>query len=315
MLELNNDSLSPKLKIFKPGDLIWTFFCSLALIGASLTISTIVGIKTQKLFGNPIKGEFILILMVMILLNLFLLHNVIIKTIIVLKFEHSYKAQLLYFSVLTFDFVIFARLLILDPKKTRLLSLRIYKWVIFDYIFIAMTFALYFCLGFIASLIPQLPFFITITIKFIPLFFLAYLCDWVKVFFCSILCGGFEWLFPGTFIVSVPQFLFDYCIPPIGITLAAILKPNSENNLSKLKFLDFIIFITIPMAWVYFSRVIAGVLFWSSMSWPGFGAWNYSLVFNSINSMVDYLLFLISVPLICVSLEPLRHKYQSISKQ
>ncbi|AXK51454.1 energy-coupled thiamine transporter ThiT [Spiroplasma alleghenense] len=306
-----------KFSYFSIFDRIWAVIFSLTGLAVAIYLSTILLLKIQNSLyqsedGESVVGRMALVIIAAVIINLLFLNSQIFKIILLTRYQHSYKGQLIFFTVFTLDIYLLVRVFLKDKKNFKYFSFMPKKWIIFDYVFLGISFALYFALGFISSLVPQLPFFITITIKFIPLYFLAFICDWTKVLVCSIICGGFEWFFPGTFIVNVPQFMFDYWIPPIGITLAAIFKPIATQK-EKFKKLDFIVFVSIPIIWIYFSRVIAGVMFWSTFPWPGFNAWTYSLVFNSINTIVDYAVFIVAVPLICSNLSVFKDKYQAIS--
>ncbi|WP_338971763.1 energy-coupled thiamine transporter ThiT [Spiroplasma endosymbiont of Panorpa germanica] len=304
-----------KIKYFSLTNFVISAIISLIVEVLAIVATVFLVLKIQeslKIENNNFSGRISLIIITAFLINVFVLLNQSLKLLLLFTYQHSFKGQLLFFGIFTIDFYTFTMVLMKDKKTIPFFSFKPEKWIIFDYVFIALCFALYFALGFVSSLVPQLPFFITITIKFIPLFFLAFICDWTKVLVCSVICGGFEWFFPGTFIINVPQFIFDYWVPPIGITFAALIKP-SRNDSNSFRKLDFILFISAPILWIYFSRVIAGVMFWSTFPWPGFNAWTYSLVFNSINTIVDYVVFLIVVPLICSNLSLFKDKYKSIT--
>lgn len=163
-----------------------------------------------------------------------------------------------------------------------------------DVAMIGLLLGVYLILDFAMSF-AQLPFFISISLKFIPLFLAAYLLNFFKTIFLAIICGIVGFFMPNNLdSVNVWAYLFDYFFPILSVSLACFIKVETKDKLSFL--IQCFCFITIPYLVMYFSRVIAGVLFWFAGAWDGYDRWTYSFIFNLPNSISDWILGLLLVP-------------------
>ncbi|WP_280123371.1 energy-coupled thiamine transporter ThiT [[Acholeplasma] multilocale] len=160
---------------------------------------------------------------------------------------------------------------------------------------------LYLLFDFVTGFI-QLPAFTSLSLKFLPLFFLAYSTDFIRTFIVALLGGILSWWMPSNWDIGMPvAYILDYMVPVLAISIATFIKPlKSDDKL--FNWINWFIFLTIPTIIIYFSRVLAGYFFYGAEAWDGYGILVYSMVLNAINTTFDYLLFIIIVPPICTTL-------------
>ncbi|ATG97267.1 energy-coupled thiamine transporter ThiT [Mesoplasma lactucae] len=190
-------------------------------------------------------------------------------------------------------------------------TFKIEKWTTMDYTLIAMSYAIYMILTFICKqLIPTIPIlFVSLSFEYIALFFIAFITgSFLKTFVTGMLCGLSLLFFPSTYFINFPQFLLDYLIPNLCVSLACLV--NFTNDKQK-KISKMFTFMTIPYLGIYLSRVLAGVVFYITMAYPGFPVLLYSAIINGINSMFDYLTLSLITPIILWRLFSLQKRYKN----
>ncbi|AGR41929.1 energy-coupled thiamine transporter ThiT [Spiroplasma diminutum] len=222
-------------------------------------------------------------------------------------------------SVLTFNIELF--IAYVNKVKVLYKPFTFKKWTIFDITSISLLLALYFTVGFVTGLIPPLPFYITLTFKYIPLFFGAFILSLSGCITLCFLAASLTALMPGSYF-SFWQFVFDFWLPTFLIFIANFFVPNIKSKKGIFRIALWFAFITIPVIILYFSRVISGVVYWLNPSKLGYDPskefdWSnnvgYSFIYNSINTIFDYTLLMLTVPLICESLLPIKERYFSIN--
>ncbi|AGR40932.1 energy-coupled thiamine transporter ThiT [Spiroplasma taiwanense] len=184
------------------------------------------------------------------------------------------------------------------------------KWKTLDIAMIGLLLALFCSINLITDIIPPMPFFVTLSFKFLPLFFGAYILTFSQTTLLCFIAAIFTFIFPGTYKISFEQWLFDYFFTVFSPFIASCLKPI-KNNKKIFETVDWLIFITVPLLMIYLSRVVAGALFWFENAWAGFGSWGYSLIFNSFNTIFDYILLIVLVPPMCITLDFIKYKMKS----
>ncbi len=194
------------------------------------------------------------------------------------------------------------------------------KWNIFDICSMGVLLGVYLILSYVSGFIPPMPFWITLSIKYIPLFFGTFLLTFTQSVTLCLIAGIVPLIMPGTAIYTAYQYILDYFIPISSIALASLFVPT---NLTKSKFKNYIFwsgFITLPIIIIFLSRVLAGVVFWLNPnaigSDPSYAfEWKntlvYSLIYNSFNTMFDYVIYMITVPIICENLKFLKTRFQN----
>ncbi|AKX34472.1 hypothetical protein SLITO_v1c08570 [Spiroplasma litorale] len=191
---------------------------------------------------------------------------------------------------------------------------------IMDMLSMSILLALFFIVDFLTTgLIPPFPFFITISVKYIVLFFGCYIFNFTKSFILCILCSFVTLLNPGTYVLSFVQFLFDYWLPTTLISLACFFKPSDKIENKFTRSLSWFNFVTVPMIIFYFCRSISGILFWLnpnalsadeiSYEFEFNNAVAYSFIYNSFSTVFDFVTLIILVPTICTSLDFIKKRY------
>ncbi|ASZ08799.1 hypothetical protein CK556_00255 [Mesoplasma chauliocola] len=191
--------------------------------------------------------------------------------------------------------------------------------------------SLYLVLNLIAGYtIP--PFFITLNLQFIPLFVLACYTDWLRTLIVVILAGIIAFFMPANYDSAIPlAYIFDYFIPLLLVSLCSIFIPrefviNPKYELENNSFWNktkknmkvvlfwivhqwvFILIITIYVFLGFWSKTFGGVLFYGQYAPEGQGVWIYSISVNAVNSIFDWILYLITIPITCYTLKPLKEK-------
>ncbi|WP_106078777.1 energy-coupled thiamine transporter ThiT [Mesoplasma coleopterae] len=213
----------------------------------------------------------------------------------------------------------------------RYFYLKVKKITTKDIAVMGLMLSLYLVLNLIAGYsIP--PFFITLNLQFIPLFVLACYTDWLRTLIVVFLAGIIAFFMPANYDSAIPlAYLFDYFIPLLLVALCSVFIPREykqylEKANVNLKFWDrvkfnikrislwilnrwiFILVIIIYSFLGFWSKTFAGVLFYGQYAPEGQGVWIYSMSVNAVNSAFDLLLYLITIPIICYTLTPLKNK-------
>ncbi|QBQ07479.1 thiamine transporter [Spiroplasma gladiatoris] len=238
-------------------------------------------------------------------------------------YDYENKNKLILFSFLTFSIegLIFSLYLITKTGYQKLkIDFKFFKkWKIIDITLIALLLCLYLLISFITGFIPQMPFWITISIKYIILYFGAYILSLSASFTLCLLAACLTTIMPGTAIHTFVQYLFDYFIPIVGFFVAGFFVPKNEIKNKYYQIFSWLIFVISPIFVLYGSRVLSGVLYWLnpaalgddvyySFLWEG--RWGYSAIYNSFNTITDYVTLQILVPVICKTLTYIKNKVE-----
>lgn len=258
-------------------------------------------IYTQKFYQI---SDFIMLIISSILLLVIYLIILIFLNLSIYENENNYSLLLL--SFITISWVqFFYNFITIKFKK---INLKYKKIKLIDITVMGTLVGMYVVLDFITGFIPPLPFFVTFSLKYIPVFFSAFLLGFFKTLFVSITAGLLTYFMPGTYIMSFPQFLLDYFLPVVSVSLASFFIPNInyEREHRLYNTMQWLAFITIPIIFIYVFRVLAGVIFWFQNAWDGYSKFVYSAIFNSVNTIFDYSLFLLAIPATCINLNFLK---------
>ncbi|AHI52634.1 energy-coupled thiamine transporter ThiT [Spiroplasma culicicola] len=197
-------------------------------------------------------------------------------------------------------------------------SIKWKKWATKDITAVGLLLGLYLLVDFVSGFIPALPFWITISFKYIFLYFGAFVLPLTASITLCLLASIMTVLMPGTAVFTFWQFMFDYLLPTTLFFTAGYFKPNIENTNKYYKFYSWIIFVSVPIIFLYCCRVIAGVVYWLNPGALGedpFYAFQwqstigYSMIFNSFNTITDYITLLILTPLVCNGLKVIKQNY------
>ncbi|QGS51696.1 energy-coupled thiamine transporter ThiT [Spiroplasma tabanidicola] len=237
-------------------------------------------------------------------------------------FDYENKIKLFCFSIVTFSIegIICSSIMI---KKSIFYfnknSFKVFKnWRILDITLIGLLLGLYLLIDFISGFVPTLPFWITISLKYIILYFGAYILPISCTFTLCMLAAFMTILIPTTAAHTFIQYLFDYWIPTLCFFVAGFFKPNETIKNIYYQVFSWFIFVISPIFILYFCRVLSGVLYWLNpnaigddvfYSFVWNGRWSYSVIYNSFNTITDYVTLQILVPPICKSLSILRKRY------
>jgi len=182
----------------------------------------------------------------------------------------------------------------------------------FDLTLISMGVATFIVLALIDNfLLPAIPpFFLSLPLHYLPLFFLAYVTgSFGKTFIAGLIGGLMLMVLPGTYFINFGQFTFDYWIPSMAIAFASLITFDDHHHIHQKDRLKWILFIALPMLFVFISQVIAGVIFYRANAWAGVSPWLFSIVVNGINVGIEFIFLLFFVPLNLHRLWPLHNKY------
>ncbi|AUF83225.1 hypothetical protein CXP39_00165 [Mesoplasma syrphidae] len=273
---------------------------SILFVSAFIALTTIY---IKERLANDSSGNLVILIFAMVVLNI-----IIIAVQILLGFsffedtdiETTDAKQFLILSFITLNFVsiIWNSLNI----NWRWKKIRIQKFKVIDITFMGMIVAMFIILDYLMGFV-QLPAYTSLSLKFLPLFFMAYSSDFFKTSLVCMICGVISWFMPGNLDAGMPgAFMFDYFLPIMAISGCCFLRPVKTTS-KILDFTSWFIFVTVPTILIYLFRVIAGVLFYGAYVWENYSIWIYSLALNAINTTVDYVLFLITVPSMCKTLK------------
>jgi thiamine transporter len=93
-----------------------------------------------------------------------------------------------------------------------------------------MVIAMYIILDYVMGFV-QLPAYTSLSLKFLPLFFMAYASDFLKTLLATSICGVISWFMPGNLDAGMPiAFIFDYFLPVVAISLCCFLKPITTES-------------------------------------------------------------------------------------
>ncbi|WP_027063473.1 energy-coupled thiamine transporter ThiT [Mesoplasma seiffertii] len=272
---------------------------SILFVSAFVALTTIY-IKERSV--NDSSGNLIILTFAMVVLNIII---VAVQVLLGFSFfedseiETANAKQFLILSIVTLNLVsvIWNSMHI----KWKWKKLRIEKFKVLDITFMGMIVALFIILDYVMGFV-QLPAYTSLSLKFLPLFFMAYAADFVKTFIVCAICGVVSWFMPGNLDAGMPgAFMFDYFLPIVTISICCFIRPIKTNS-KMVNVTSWFIFVTVPTIIIYLSRVIAGVLFYAAYAWENYSIWVYSLALNAINTTVDYVLFLVAVPSMCKTL-------------
>ncbi|QHX36469.1 energy-coupled thiamine transporter ThiT [Spiroplasma sp. BIUS-1] len=190
------------------------------------------------------------------------------------------------------------------------------KITIFDLTASSVLLALYFVIGYITTFIPTTQFFfIELTFKYIPLFFGAFILTKTSSFILCFTAASLTALLPGVYL-AFWQFLFDYWITAFCIFFASFFAPSVKSKNWIVKLSVWFSFVTVPIIIIYFSRVTSGVIFWLNPNkqeqFPQFEWSNtvgYSFIYNSVNTIFDYVMLMICIPVSCESLWVIKERF------
>lgn len=174
--------------------------------------------------------------------------------------------------------------------------------------------------------------FLSVNIKLIPLFILAAYTDWLRTLIVGLIGGAVAYFLPTNLDAGVPlAYVFDYYIPLLSVACCSLFIPRnfeSPINNSKLYnswYKNLLIYSKVFLIWVwrqrifiivllfytflgYVSKTIGGVLFWSSGKPQGENVWLWSAGLNVPNSINNFCVFVITIPGICYTLQPIKRK-------
>jgi thiamine transporter len=182
---------------------------------------------------------------------------------------------------------------------------------VLDVTLIALTIALFLALNaldtFVLAAIP--PLFLSLSLHYLALFFLCYVTEsfW-KTFLAGTISGLLLLVFPTTYFLSFPQFIFDYWLPTMVFSLSFFIHFQIDQKKSQI--MRWMVFIIIPFIFVFISRVIAGIMFYQAAAWNGVSPLFYSVAVNTVNTGFDLFISLIIIPLVLSRLWVLKNKYQ-----
>ncbi|AKU79962.1 energy-coupled thiamine transporter ThiT [Spiroplasma turonicum] len=205
-----------------------------------------------------------------------------------------------------------------------LINLRFNKMIIskdrlkiIDITIISLLLALFEIFDFVTGLVPPIPFGITLPFKYMIIFFGCYLLSFSKSLLLCLLCAFITLINPATYKLSVLQFLFDYWIPTVLMSISCFFKPKKSTNNKMLRAISFLNFIIIPFIIMFICRSISGVVYWLNpnvngdvyfeFNWDNRVA--YSFIYNGINTLFDLIILLSTVPLVCTTLDFIKQKY------
>ncbi|ALD66148.1 energy-coupled thiamine transporter ThiT [Spiroplasma cantharicola] len=224
------------------------------------------------------------------------------------------KKNIIALSFITINLEILIYYLSKQSFKFKKIEMR--RWTIFDITSISILLALYFSVGFVTGLIPPMPFYITLTFKYIPLFFGAFVLSLSASLTLCFLAATLSVFLPGAYL-NFWQFFFDYWLPTLLIFTAGAFTPNVKTDKMIIKLGVWFAFISIPVLFLYLSRVTSGVVYWlnpnkieiinKEFNWTN--NIGYSFIYNSINTIFDYILLIICVPTICESLWTVKERF------
>ncbi|WP_381415090.1 energy-coupled thiamine transporter ThiT [Spiroplasma endosymbiont of Anurida maritima] len=153
---------------------------------------------------------------------------------------------------------------------------------------------------FTSYLLPTLPLGGSISLKYIPLIFVALLYRPSLSLLCnlafSLLCILYT---KSAFIVNAWSYILDYFIPINCIILLAFTK--KITNIKSFSSIFYIIFVPSLIMWI--SQTLGGVLVWNVLfptaMWPGLNTVAYSATYNFIN------VFIMSFPVLLLLFQPI----------
>ncbi|WP_338985411.1 energy-coupled thiamine transporter ThiT [Spiroplasma endosymbiont of Diplazon laetatorius] len=225
-------------------------------------------------------------------------------------------------SIITLNIELLCCYFIQNNKNKERTKFKFTKINIYEITVIAVLLAFYFVIGFVTSLIPPMPFYITLSFKYIPLFFGAFILSIAGSAILCFLAATLTVFIPGASI-QFWQFIFDYWLSTFMIFIAGFFSPTVKSNNVFTKIAIWFSFITFPIIILYFSRVTSGVVYWlnpnvnNEIGLPEFEWSNsigYSFIYNSINTIFDYVLLIICVPTMCETLWSVKDRL-SVNKQ
>lgn len=155
---------------------------------------------------------------------------------------------------------------------------------IYDYTMIGLFTGLTIMLDYIGILLPRLPFGGSIGLKFISLFWVAYLTKFINAVLTGMISSLISILFIPSSIISPWQYLLDYFIPMIIPSVLAFANINF-NNYKKAN-LKTILFIFGSFILIYLCHVISGIIFYSKYAPKSMGAILYSFGYNIVYVLV-----------------------------
>lgn len=259
------------------------------------------------------KDNFVLINISLVFVELFyfaiifFLCNLIINNEIKKSFE-TYFLTIFLLNLLAIIYIgIYGKKVYYDFKPKKFNTINI--------IIMGLMLSLFLVLSYLSSLIP--PFFLNInfSLKYIPLFYLAFLSNFLQTFVVAFLGGLFEFILPNNQDAgNIWAFIFDYFLPTLLVSIASLAKTDLTKN-KFLNIMSWFIFLFIPYFLGYISKVIAGVLFWFSGAWSGFNVWAFSFIYNIPNGVFDFIFATIIIPPICINTIYIKNKYYSNNKK
>lgn len=304
--------------------MIFTTLRILLFISLITVLAVKVATQTKGDSSSLTTGEKTLIILSFIfaIVLFFLLTFYVLLLFIYQPNQITSKLFILALVGLNFEVMIFTIGVWIKNKPQGLRIKKPRQWNIFDITTMGLLLGLYLMVEYISSFIPTLPFWITPSFKYVVLFFAAYILSFSCTFTLCLIIAFLTLVMPGTAVLSPVQYLFDYFLVVLAFTTACYFRPNQKITNKFFQLLQWNIFVCVPMLLVYLSRVISGVAFWLNpavydgvsyeFNWNG--ALSYSLIFNAFNSIVDYVVLVILVPLVCIPLTVIRTK-QEINRQ
>ncbi|AUM62471.1 energy-coupled thiamine transporter ThiT [Spiroplasma monobiae] len=281
----------------------------------TLTICSIIAVSNAiKINGELVLSKiitisicFVLVYLIFLTMNISLLINYVYGGI-------KNNKIMISLSILTINIEMLVATI--KESEIRFKIKKIQKLTIFDLTAISILLCLYFVISYVTTFIPTTQFFyIELTFKYIPLFFGAFILTKTSSFILCFMAASLTILLPGVFF-SFWQFFFDYWLTAFCIFISSFFAPNIKAKNWFIKMAIWFSFITIPMIIIYFSRVTSGVIFWLNPNkheqWPQFEWSNtvgYSFIYNSVNTIFDYAMLMICIPLTCESLWVIKERY------
>jgi len=286
---------------------IWTSLVYLLI----LFVFTFGLIKYQSIIKSLNTIDFVLVILASIML-LLTYTFLMIMSINSVNYTIVHFKEKIFYALISFNLV---RLIIVfrNASKRQLMVLKFKNWKIIDISLIALAIAVFLTLNFVDTMIlPSIPpFFVSLSVHYIALFFICFLTEsfW-KTFTAALISGLLLLLFPTTYFINFAQFLFDYLIPTTAFSLGFFIHFDHRKKRPRAQIGRWMVFVIIPFIFVYISRVIAGVIFYKAAAWNGASPLLYSVLVNGINTGFDLIGSLILVPIILSRLWPLKNKYQ-----
>ncbi|WP_338983170.1 energy-coupled thiamine transporter ThiT [Spiroplasma endosymbiont of Othius punctulatus] len=153
--------------------------------------------------------------------------------------------------------------------------------------------AIFWMFSAINMFIPNLPFGISISIKFIPLFASTIFLRFRYSLWLCLLAGISSLMFAPT-IIAFGQWLLEYMLVLMVPCVGALFHVKRSSKLNDLN--TTILICTIPWLLIFIFRVLASSIYWFEYAWDGYNIVLFAIIFNLPNTMIDFIVCLVLLP-------------------